>query len=325
MKILIALATPAVLAGTLLFAGCSANNGADSSAPAPAAGRADSGDQPADGRNGLDPGPEAYDAQSGNDSLSSIQRDAAIGETTPTKGRAPAQTAAIISTGTVSLTEPDVQKARFALDALVTSHQGQITDEKTATGKDGEVTNSRMTVRVPSGEFSDVMDAVEKLGNLVSSTSSSEDVTTQVIDIGVRVRAQEKSLSRIEALLAQAQNLNEVIRIESELSRRQADLDSLKQQQTWLADQTSLSTITVFMEKETEATAPPAERKHHNAFVAGLIRGWHGLGAVTGVLARIAGFALPFVLPVGLLVLVLWFLARRFLPTRRPTTPAEAG
>jgi len=315
MKILTALATPAVLAGTLMLAGCSTGSNNSDSGGSASVGKEFSAGNKVDQAAPL----------AGAD-----QRDSAMGPAqpgnAPGNGRPATQTAAIISKGTVSLKEPDVQKARFALDALITSHQGQITDEKTATGKDGEVTNSRMTVRVPSGEFSDVMAAVEKLGTLVSSTSSSEDVTTQVIDIDVRVRAQEKSLERIEALLGQAKSLNEIIRIESELSRRQADLDSLKQQQTWLADQTSLSTITVFMERhDAAATPPPAEKKHHNAFMAGLIRGWHGLGAVTGVVARVAGFALPFVIPVGLLALFLWLSLRRFLPTRRTTPPVEAA
>ncbi|HEY3014418.1 MAG TPA: DUF4349 domain-containing protein [Nocardioides sp.] len=316
MKILIALATPAVLAGTLMLAGCSASNN-DSSSPSSAA-----GERPAPADNGLEMGAPEGDSLS---SQAQRQRDTAA---TSVKGRPPAQTAAIISKGTVSLKEPDVQKARFALDALVTSHQGQITDEKTATGKDGEVTNSRMTVRVPSGEFDDVMAAVEKLGTLVSSTSSSEDVTTQVIDIDVRVRAQEKSLERIEALLSQARSLNEIIRIESELTRRQADLDSLKQQQAWLADQTSLSTITVFMEKQDAAAPPPAKKTHHNPFVAGIIRGWHGLGVATGWLARGVGLVLPFVLPITLLGLPLWWLVRvigRRFAHRRSTGEVEVA
>ena len=84
-----------------------------------------------------------------------------------------------------------------------------------------------------------------QVGVLRSSNRGSEDVTTQVIDTGVRVRAQEASLKRVELLLAEASDLKDVIWIESQLTSRQAELDSLKSQQSWLTDQTSLSTITV--------------------------------------------------------------------------------
>src|SRR3546814_17439818 len=76
---------------------------------------------------------------------------------------------------------------------------------------------------------------------------------------------QEKSLKRIEVLLAQADDIAQIVRIESELSTRQANLDSLKQQQTWLKDQTSMSTITVNIP---HTSAPEAtEAEEHTAFV----------------------------------------------------------
>src|SRR3546814_4195017 len=82
------------------------------------------------------------------------------------------------------------------------------------------------------------MKEIGDLAELARATRSEEDVTTQVIDNDVRIRAQEKSLKRIEVLLAQADDIAQIVRIESELSTRQANLDSLKQQQTWLKDQT---------------------------------------------------------------------------------------
>ena len=87
-----------------------------------------------------------------------------------------------------------------------------------------------------------------------------------MIDTGVRVRAQEASLKRVELLLAEAKSLKDIIWIESQLTNRQAELDSLKSQQTWLKDQTSLSTITVDItakrgggrREERTTTSPPA-------------------------------------------------------------------
>jgi hypothetical protein len=139
-------------------------------------------------------------------------------------------------------------------------------------------------------------------------------VTTEVIDIGVRVRAQEKSIERIELLLGRAQSLRNIIAIESQLARRQADLDSLKAQQAYLADQTSLSTITVFLEKSEKAT--PAE-VDEAGFVAGLERGWAALGRAATVLATGLGAVLPFLVVLLLLGVPGWLLARSILRRRR--------
>ena len=90
----------------------------------------------------------------------------------------------------------------------------------------------------------------------------SEDVTTKVIDNDARVRAAERSIRQIEACWAAREKLGDIIAIESDLARRQADLDSLKSQQAYLADQTSLSTINVYLSRP---TATPAARRRRRA------------------------------------------------------------
>ena len=224
------------------------------------------------------------------------------------------QTRAVISTGTVTLRSKDVGQARFDVQKVVDAHRGEISDEQTATDTKGRIDRSRLVIRVPSQFFDDVMTELGEVAELRSAKRTSEDVTTEVIDIGVRVRAQERSLERIELLLSRAQSLRDIIAIESQLSRRQADLDSLKAQQAFLADQTSLSTITVFLEKSDKAV--PVEQDEAG-FVAGLQRGWDALGRAATVLATGLGALLPFMVVLLLLGVPLWLLVRSLLRRRR--------
>ncbi len=230
------------------------------------------------------------------------------------------QTRAVISTGTVSLRSKDVGQARFDVQKVVDAYRGEISDEQTATDLEGRVERSRLVIRVPSQFFDEVMTELGGVAELRSAKRTSEDVTTQVIDIGVRVRAQEKSLERIELLLARAQSLRDIIAIESELTRRQAELDSLKAQQAYLADQTSLSTISVFLER-TEKAAPV--EKHEAGFLAGLERGWDALGRAATVLATGLGAVLPFMVVLLLLGVPTWLLVRSLL-RRRQSDPLPA-
>jgi len=218
-----------------------------------------------------------------------------------------AQTVAVISTGSVSLQSDDVAKARFGVQKIVGTYRGTIAEEETTTGDDGETETSRMVLRIPSKSFNKVTKELEGVADLIASSSGSEDVTTQVIDNEVRIRAQTKSLERIEALLAQATNLREVVAIESQLTRRQADLDSLKSQQAYLADQTTLSTVTVFIERTPEKKD---DEKDEAGFLRGLSAGWNGFVAAMVGLATVLGFLLPFTLVVALFGVPVWMVLR---------------
>ena len=165
-----------------------------------------------------------------------------------------------------------------------------------------------------------MMTALERAGTLENATRTAEDVTSQVIDTDVRIRAQERSLRRIEVLLDSAVSLPDVVRVESELTRRQADLDSLKQQQAYLADQTSMSTITVHVERARTGAPRPADDEPAG-FLTGLEGGWSALTTFARGLATVTGAVLPFAVVLALLALPAWLLLRR-LGARRTARPA---
>ncbi len=228
-------------------------------------------------------------------------------------------TPAVISTGTVSLQAEDVAQARFDVRRIVDTFRGTVTEQETTTGEKGEVTTARLVLRVPSARFADATAALEEVATLTASTSGGEDVSTEVIDVAARVRAQRRSVERIEALLARAENLQQVVSIENQLARRQADLDSLVARQAWLADQTSLSTITVYVEQP-DAKDDEPDDDTADGFLGGLSDGWDSFVAGGVVVLTVLGFALPWLLVLSVLGLPLWVLLRR--RTSRRTAPA---
>lgn len=227
---------------------------------------------------------------------------------------------AVIATGTVSLRGDDVGEVRRDVQRVVDAHRGTIAEENTDSDEKGRPQYARLVVRVPATQFDDAMSALEGIGEVRASQRSAEDVTTQVIDNDARVRAQTASLRRVEALLAQADSLQQIIWIESQLTQRQADLDSLKSQQAWLSDQTTLSTITVDIERTAE---PEKEADAKDAgFLAGLRGGLSALEASVTALATIVGALLPWAIVAALLAVPVRLLLRRSLRRRRPGTEA---
>ena len=230
---------------------------------------------------------------------------------------------AVIQIGTMTVQSDDVAAARFDLEKVVDAHGGSIADEKTTATSEGEVELSKVVLRIPSEDFDTAMADLAKLGEVTASTRKAQDVTGEVIDTRARIRAQEQSLARVEVLFARAQSIRDIVAVEAQLSRRQAELDSLKGQLAWLEDQTSLSTITVYLEPTPEDPEPAVKEKDDDtAFVSGLKSGWEALTDVGAGLATVAGALLPFAL-VGLLLGVpAALVARRWLvrhPLRRPT------
>jgi hypothetical protein len=225
---------------------------------------------------------------------------------------------AIISKGQISLQTRDIDRARFNLQKLLDGWNGTIANEQSTADQSGRTDQTRLELRIPSSRFDDAMNQLAGLGKLVDRSRSSEDVTTQVIDNNARVRSQQLSLERIQALLAQAQNLNQIIAIESQLSQRQADLDSLEQQQKYLADQTSLATIDLYL---TVPGKTPAVHHAHRSFWSGLKSGWHALGTSTTAVLSAVGTVLPFALVLALIGFPGWVAWRR----RSPKTVPRSG
>ena len=218
----------------------------------------------------------------------------AVGTTTGVVRQAVAPMArAVVSTGQLSVHAKDVARARGTVFTLVAGWGGTVADEKTGSDPHGRLSDSTMTLRVPSPRFDVAMDALAKVGSVEQQSRSSQDVTTQVIDNRARVRAAERSIRSIENLLERAVRLS---------------------------DQTSLSTITLTLSRP----APHAARRHSEArgFLAGLDGGWSALQGATVVGLTLVGAVFPFALLGALVGVPLWVVVRRRRPVVSP--PAEA-
>ncbi|WP_459030872.1 DUF4349 domain-containing protein [Pseudonocardia sp. DLS-67] len=205
---------------------------------------------------------------------------------------------------------PAVRQVRTA----VAGAGGFVTEERS------EDTGSWLVLRVPADALDRLIDEVAGYGHVVDRSAQVLDATEEVVDLDARVASQTASVARVRGLLAEASNIGDVISIESELARREADLDSLTHRLAALKDQVALSTLTVDLRGP--IAVPPPDPQPAPGFLAGLTAGWDGLRAIGSATAAVVGFLLPF-LPVLAVLAGFWLLARRIVRARR--TPAAAG
>ena len=229
-----------------------------------------------------------------------------------------------IRTGRVTLVSDDLDAARASVERTVQRYGGLIATEQTDNEDDGDI---RVLPADPAGAVGpvlDVMASFAELGEVQGSQTEQEEVTTEVIDVASRIRTQEVSLGRLRGFLDEATSVPSVIRLESEIARREADLASLRAQQDYLEDQTSLSTIELTLRAEEPEPKPLPEKDELEdaGFLAGLSGGWNALLDVLVVAATVVGALLPFALVAALvgLPLALWLRATR---RQRRTTGAS--
>jgi hypothetical protein len=266
------------------------------------------------------PGRTAYAPESAGDAVAQDPGTAADGRTT-TEGLlsdVPTERA-VIATAEMTLRSPDVVATVDALELITASVGGFVSGRDISSNPDDpKGTRAVLVLRVPTDKLDTVIDRAQDEGDVVRVTADEQDVTETVVDVDSRVESARASVERIRALLSEATTIGEVVRIESELSRREADLEALLAQQRSLADQTALATLSVTV-LSPEAVEPVAEDK--TGFLAGLERGWEALVGVVVVALTTIGVLLPF-LVVALIVLGPLAAAWR---RRRQTQSAEAS
>jgi hypothetical protein len=223
----------------------------------------------------------------------------------------------IIRTASLTVQVKDVPKALDDARTTTENAGGYIGDETTTRDEDG-AEHTRVVLRVPVEKYDTVLDGLQGSGKLLERTAKAQDVTDQVVDVESRITSQRASVARIRALMDRATQLSDVVTLEGELSRRQADLEALLAQQASLKDRTSMATITLTL------SGTPVEVRAEDddpGFVDALAGGWDAFVTVLRWIAVAFGAVLPFAAAALVLVLV-WL---RLLKGRRRVRPGEPG
>jgi hypothetical protein len=286
------------LLGMVLLAGCSGSSGDNASESTSGAAA------PADRR-----GTEAGGAGDNKSSGSAPQGQGKAAEQ-------PTITRAIIKTGSLTIEADDVDAQRQKAITVITGLKGQVSSEDTGSDEDGKITRANLVLKVPTSSYETAIQRLSELGKRMQIHQESSDVTEQVVDVESRISSQRASLERMRTLLAKANTIGEIVSVETELTRREADLESLLAKQKNLSLQTELATLTLTL---TEKGKPPVAEDPDRGFLAGLKGGWNAFVATFSALATALGAVLPFLVLLALIAVPLWRNRHRL--RRQPALP----
>ncbi len=210
----------------------------------------------------------------------------------------------IIRVGNMNVTVENVVSAQGDVKRLTNEYGGFISSEDTQTSGGEESTYSTITSQIPADKLDEYIADVSKLGEVTAVNVSSQDVTAVVVDLDARINALQSSIDRLNELMSQAGSVEELLAVETSISQRQAELDSLQAQRKTLGEQVALSTISVYL-----SSIPVVVPIESDGFIAGFQTGWANLQTNVGKFVTSLGQAAPTVLfvflPIALMILLI--------------------
>ncbi|MEV7329206.1 DUF4349 domain-containing protein [Micromonospora sp. NPDC093244] len=213
---------------------------------------------------------------------------------------------AIIYTGAMRVQVDNVDAAAREVTAVATRAGGFVGGDQRRSADADAV--AELELRVPAARFTGVVDEIAKLGRQQSREISTQDVTEETVDLDARITSQRARVDSARRLLARATSIADLVSLENELGRREADLASLEAKKRRLADLTALSTVTVSL---AGPAAKATEEKAETGFLVGLRGGWKAFVVSMTVLLTVLGALLPWLVALGVPLAVLLVVLRR--------------
>jgi len=185
---------------------------------------------------------------------------------------------------------------------------------------DQDVINSgSVTVKVPSDQYTRVLDQIRSLGTVTAIQTNSQDVTGEFVDLSARLKNQQAQQAILIALMAKAQSINDSIAVQNQLSQVTGEVERIEARIRFLDTQTTYATINVNLIIPVVAAVKPAEPSLWDRSGIGDSFGTAlrlSANVVSGMII-VLGFLLPF-LVLAALGLAAWrFVPKRILPQAR--------
>ncbi len=155
----------------------------------------------------------------------------------------------IVRNGDMTIMVEEIKPAIDYITQLANSVQGWVVSSQIYPENAGG-TAGYVTVRVPAGKFEETMKAIENFAVEVKSQStSSRDVTQEYTDLNSKLTNLQATEQQYLKILEQARTVEEILQVQSYLSRTRQDIEVITGQIQYLERTASTSLITVQMQQ----------------------------------------------------------------------------
>lgn len=153
----------------------------------------------------------------------------------------------LIRRASLTIESTEFQKSINHINGLVSAHGGYIQNSQISGNRYGSQDNrsAYIVVRIPDTKLSLFLDGAEDLGNIISRSESTEDVTAQYTDTQAKLTSLKTEFDRLLVLIDRAEKLEDIIRLEERLSQVRYQMDSVTAQLKMLDNEVDFSTVSL--------------------------------------------------------------------------------
>jgi hypothetical protein len=219
----------------------------------------------------------------------------------------------------------EVKKGGFrgafdAAAAAAAAHGGFVVSSDSSVQK-GETSTGSLVLRVPADSFDAVRTDLGKLGSVKDEHLTGQDVSGQLVDLDARIRSLQAQEDAVRALMTKARTIGETIEVQGQLTQVRQQIEQLAGEKARLDNAASLATLRVeLFEPGAAVVQEPKPKAETSPLRQSITAAAHGAETVASGTIIVLGW----VVPLGLLALLVFGLWRLIGGRRRPATP-EAG
>ncbi|HVR88030.1 MAG TPA: DUF4349 domain-containing protein [Candidatus Limnocylindria bacterium] len=161
----------------------------------------------------------------------------------------------LILTASMSLRAGDPWAIADKAQAIAAGLGGDVMGLTESGTKNDRIAN--LVLRVPSDRFTDALRQLRGLdAEVVSSSVDGKDVTDQFVDLKARLSAKQSEEQRYLALLARADKIDDILKIDQSISLVRTQIEQLQGQVNSISARTRFSTITVSVSTAAASIVP---------------------------------------------------------------------
>jgi len=206
----------------------------------------------------------------------------------------------------VETSEADLEKAWESVNEFCRSIHCDVMESTINKKTPYSPPSGNLVLRVLPQHLKPLLEHINKVGNVVTQNTESEDKTSTVIDVEAKIKNLTDLRNRLRTMLTtRTGSLKDVVEVERELARAQSELDSLVASRKALANETEKVAVSIeFRPKpsiaETGAFAP-------------IVSAWNRMGGVfAGSIAAVITFIVAVIPWLVLIIPGIWFLPKLF-------------
>ncbi len=151
----------------------------------------------------------------------------------------------VIKNCSLSLKVDDFDKAYAAIGALAQAYGGYVVSAEQYDYEGATQRNGYISIRVDAGRLDQALAEIQSLGKVENSNTYSSDVTAAYYDTEARLEQYQAQAERLTELYDRADNITDLIAIEAELTRINAETDAMAGTLRYYDELTALSLIDV--------------------------------------------------------------------------------